>query len=155
VETLSEQYKIVILCRALRVNRSTYYKHYQKKESNRSQENQRNRISILEIYIKAKKRFGAHKINQKLKSEYGIKISEGRVYRLMKGMELPKISRVKPQVGKKAVQNDGNLPNLLKKQFDVPKPNQIWVSDITYVKVGGKWHYICVVIDLFARKLIA
>ena len=73
----------------------------------------------------------------------------------MKGMELPKTSTIKPKNGRKVVQNDENMPNFLKKRFDVPKPNEVWVSDITYVKIGGKWCYICVVIDLFARKLIS
>lgn len=70
-------------------------------------------------------------------------------------MNLAKISAVKPKTRKKPNRNNENTPNLLKQQFDVSKPDEVWVSDITYIKVGGKWHYICVIIDLFARKLIA
>jgi len=109
VHILRKQHKIVVLCRVLGVNRSTYYKHYEKSESKRSQENRRIRVAILEIYARSKKRFGAHKINILLKSEYGIHISIGRVYRLMKGIELPKISTAKP-VGKKVVQIDESMP---------------------------------------------
>ncbi len=47
-----------------------------------------------------------------------------------------------------------SCPNHLKQQFNLCKPNLIWVSYITYVSVAGKFHYICVVIDLFARKVI-
>ncbi|MCL2772235.1 MAG: hypothetical protein FWD71_02700 [Oscillospiraceae bacterium] len=70
VHQLSNQYKIVVLCRVLRVNRSTYYKHCRSKESKRDQENQKIRTAILEIYTASKKRFGMHKINQKL-PEFG------------------------------------------------------------------------------------
>ncbi|GHU44612.1 hypothetical protein FACS1894111_12150 [Clostridia bacterium] len=38
-------------------------------------------------------------------------------------------------------------------QFNLSSPNCVWVSDITYIKVGGKWCYVCVFIDLFSRKI--
>ncbi len=47
------------------------------------------------------------------------------------------------------------LKNNLKQQFDQSEPNKVWVSDITYVKVGTQYYYICVVLDLFSRKLIS
>ena len=46
-------------------------------------------------------------------------------------------------------------PNLVKQNFTVEKPNSIWVSDITYVKVNTSIAYICVIIDLFSRKVIS
>ncbi len=79
----------------LRVNRSTYYKHFSGNISNRSIENQKIRSYILEIYFKYKKRLGAYKIKYFLEVEYGINISVGRVYRLMKSIDLPKMSTKK------------------------------------------------------------
>jgi transposase InsO family protein len=139
----------------LRVNRSTYYKHFNSPEAPRNIENQRIRRAILELYTKSKQRFGAGKIRQRLSAEYGINISEGRVYRLMKGMSLPKMSTVKPKPAPKTMSADSECPNLLNKQFNPSAPNRVWVSDITYIKVNGKFVYLCVIIDLFARKLIA
>lgn len=45
--------------------------------------------------------------------------------------------------------------NLLNRNFTASKPNQIWVSDITYFKVKGYGLYLCVILDLFSRKVIA
>ncbi len=45
--------------------------------------------------------------------------------------------------------------NYLNQEFDPDAPNQVWVSDITYFKCNGKSYYICVIIDLYARKVIA
>lgn len=45
--------------------------------------------------------------------------------------------------------------NLLSRNFDQPKPNLVWVSDITYVKVGAQYDYICVILDLYSRKVLA
>ena len=44
--------------------------------------------------------------------------------------------------------------NHLNQQFDVERPNQVWVSDVTYFRFNDKSYYICVVIDLYARKVI-
>jgi putative transposase len=73
----------------------------------------------------------------------------------MKGMALPKLSTVKPKFVKIVQASDAAYPNLLKKQFNPTAPNLVWVSDITYIKINGGFAYVCVIIDLFARKLIA
>ena len=44
--------------------------------------------------------------------------------------------------------------NLLERQFTAERPNQIWVSDITYFKVNGYWRYFCMILDLFSRKIV-
>lgn len=51
--------------------------------------------------------------------------------------------------------DDSLCPDHLRQSFTQNAPNLVWVSDITYLRAGGKWHYPCVVIDLFSRKVIA
>ena len=100
------------------MNRSTYYKYVNRQPSHREQENQQLKQKILEIYAKTDKRLGSRKMKLCLAQEHCISISEGRVYRLMKQMNLPKMSTVKP-----------------------PK--------------GTRFFYLCVILDLYARKVIA
>ena len=45
--------------------------------------------------------------------------------------------------------------NEIKQNFTTDKPNLVWGSDITYVKANGTFYYICVIIDLFLRKVIS
>jgi putative transposase len=135
------------------VNRSTYYKHFKEKHIARNIENQALRTDILTIYSRAKKRMGAYKIRQRLIVECGKKISVGRVYRLMKSMCLPKMSTAKPLSTYKS--GKGDYKNILHQKFNPEKPNLVWVSDITYVRVAGRFCYICVIIDLFSRRVIA
>ena len=47
-----------------------------------------------------------------------------------------------------------NCVNLLERNFDQTEPNKVWVSDITYIRVNRKAYYLCVMIDLFSRKVI-
>ena len=44
------------------------------------------------------------------------------------------------------------IPNTLNREFDVKKPNTVWCGDVTYIWIGGRWAYLAIVIDLFARK---
>jgi putative transposase len=144
-----------MLCRVLRVNRSTYYKHFNHPVAPRTLENQTIRCAILEIHSVFKKRFGAAKIKVVLSRDYGIHISIGRVYRLMKEMQLPKISTAKPKALFKSTSSDESFPNRLNKNFNVPAPNLVWCSDITYIRTSNGFAYLCVIIDLFSRMVIA
>lgn len=45
--------------------------------------------------------------------------------------------------------------NHLKQEFEQDAPNKVWASDITYVKVGEQYYYICVILDLFSRMAIS
>ena len=91
----------------------------------------------------------------KLQREYGLSIGQSRFRRLLKAMNLPKIParKIPPQASKVAC--DYEFRNLLNRQFSPKEPNKIWGSDLTYLKVGAKWCYLCVIIDLFSRKVIA
>jgi transposase InsO family protein len=155
VKTLSGQHSISILCRVLHVNRSSYYKFLHKSASAREHENTQIRTRILEIYAKSDKRLGVHKIAICLKRDYCINISDGRVSRLMKTMNLPKMSTAKPPRFKAAKEETYPHENLLKQRFDQPAPNMVWVSDFTYIRVANRFYYVCVILDLFSRKVIA
>lgn len=71
----------------------------------------------------------------------------------MKDMCLPKMSTAKPSISSRS--DNSECTNHLRQEFKQSAPNLVWVSDITYIKVGYKWHYLCVIIDLFSRKVIA
>ena len=137
------------------MNRSTYYKYVNRQPAPRERENQQLKQKILEIYAKTDKRLGSRKMKLCLAQEYCISISEGRVYRLMKQMNLPKMSTVKPPKQKSSAEEVGGCTNLLAQQFNQPAPNLVWVCDFTYVRVGARCCYLCVILDLYARKVIA
>jgi len=90
-----------------------------------------------------------------LAREYRINISTQRVYRLMKGMQLLKMSTVKPFYPKHKTASDELCPNILKQCFDPSEPNKVWVCDFTYLRAAGRFYYLCVILDLFSRKVIA
>jgi putative transposase len=46
------------------------------------------------------------------------------------------------------------IPDLVKRNFDVLKPNRVWVSDITYIRTWEGWLFLAIIMDLFSRKII-
>ena len=73
----------------------------------------------------------------------------------MATMRLPKMSTVKPPDKQPAKNNTAEFHNRLRQKFSQKSPNLVWVSDLTYIRVAGRWHYLCVIIDLFSRKVVA
>jgi len=81
-------------------------------------------------------------------------VSKNRVARHMRAMGLRCKTTKKFIVTTDSKHNEPIAPNILNRQFSVGKPNTVWVSDITYLMVGGKWHYLTVFIDLFSRIVV-
>ena len=65
------------------------------------------------------------------------------------------MSTVKPKFKAANKSNDRDCHNILKQNFNPKEPNKAWCSDITYIKAGGRFYYLCVIIDLFSRRVIA
>lgn len=85
-----------------------------------------------------------------MKSE-GFKVSNEMVRTLMRDMGLVSIR----QSAKKLYEDEGRkYKNHLNQEFDTCKPNEVWVSDVTYFKYGENAYYICVIIDLFSRMVV-
>ena len=155
ISSLQNQYNVHALCRVFNVNRSTFYYHQKRKTE----------ISILEcedneykplieaIFEKSKERFGARKIRFILQQQ-GYTISTKRIYRLMSEMGLVcKQSRLKYWSTTNRIYR--YYGNKIRNNFRTEKPNKTWVSDITYIRINDDFHYICVIVDLFSRKVIA
>lgn len=111
------------------------------------------RPKILAIFKESKERFGAQKISIKLKQQ-GMQVSIDAVSKIMKEMGLVcKQNRMRKY-------NTTNKcskyrKNRLKRNFNPNLPNTFWVSDITYMLTSDGDCYICVIMDLFSRKIIA
>lgn len=155
IAALGNKYSIHVLCDALGLPRGTYYNRKRREGTLTSYDMSDIAIKPLveKIFLESKCRFGRKPIHRKL-SEMGYHVSEKRIASLMKEMGLV--------VSKPAYKAEHQKPlprayfkNLLTRQFDQAEPNLVWVSDITYVKVGEQYHYVCVILDLFSRRVLS
>lgn len=134
--------------------RSTYYSHLKHIPSNREIENNILKSKIYEIYQDSKKRYGCTKIMRALRQDNYPNISINRVYRLMKQMNIKSIVIKKFRNYRQKLQK-GSYKNLVNQVFTAAKPNQIWLSDITYIHtIRNGWTYLASVLDVCTRKIV-
>lgn len=155
IHRLKDHYSIHALCDILKVNRSTYY-HYARRTPVKTQIETQDDILmpiIKEIFESSNSLFGTRRIRAKLK-EKGYIVSERRIGRLMKELGLY-VSQNGPRLNSANDRQYQYYPNRLQRKFISDAPNKVWVSDITYARVGHDFLYLCVVIDLYARKVIS
>lgn len=137
-------------CRALEVSRSGYYAAKRRAE--------KPAICVASVQVKAafvanQRCYGSRRIVDELKAQRII-MGRYKVRRLMREAGL------KPVWKKKFVSTTDSkhdLPvaeNLLNRQFNPPKSNQAWTSDITYIRTKTGWLYLAAVMDLHSRKII-
>jgi transposase InsO family protein len=155
LEKLHGQYSVHTLCNALDVSRGTFYNHIFRRKDVTSYDKRREEIreQVRLVFDECKQRYGAKKICAVL-ADRGIRTSSKYVAELMREMGLQCIGRNAKREYKKQVSRRGR-PNVLKQQFDVSEPNRVWVSDITCFMAKEKYYFICVIIDLYSRKVIA
>lgn len=156
LEKLYGQFSVHVLCAALDVNRGTFYNHVlRNKKKDTSYTKRRRELSeaIRGIYEESHGLFGSDKILSVL-SDRGFHTSKQMVRELMKEMGLKSLrSRAKKdyKIWNKLHENK----NILQREFQAESPNFAWVSNCTQFVLFEKTYYLCAVLNLFSRKIIA
>lgn len=136
------------MCDVLQIARSTFY--YEAKEQPNEDEITE---AIVGIFHRNRKAYGTRKIKAKLQ-EQGLVISRRRIGRIMKEQGLVSTYTIAQYKPHQTACNEAKTANVLGREFKQTEAKRFVVSDLTYVKVQNKWHYICVLIDLFNREII-
>lgn len=136
------------MCQLLNISRASVY--YTKKPKQRSNELEQ---KVIEIFKKSRNNYGSRKIKVELAKE-GIIVSRRRIRKIMVSNGLVSTYTVKQFKVSKTKCNETAIKNELNREFNRDKIMDVVVSDLTYVNVAGKWHYICLIIDLYNREII-
>lgn len=144
----AHKYSVSAMCKVLQVNRSTYYYESKPTLSNNSIEE-----AVIEIFENNRRVYGTRKIKVELK-KLGMVASRRRIGRLMRQNGLVSAYTVAHYRPHKTRCNESEIQNELKREFNKETPLEAVVSDLTYVRVAGRWNYICLLIDLFNREII-
>lgn len=140
------------MCQLLKVSGSGFYNWLKRTASNRSKENQNLIKEIKMIHTKHRSRYGSPRIHQELQDN-GFTCSKNRVARLMAANAIKAIFKKRFYITTNSNHEYPISPNILNRDFKAEKPNQKWVSDITYIRVNQKWLFLCIIIDLHSRKI--
>lgn len=153
LETLYGKYETHILCDALDVDRGTFLNHIKRNKRDNVWYIKRRgemAVKIRDVYEEYDQIFGSKKVAAILR-ERDENVSDRFVSELMAEMGLKSIRTN----SKKEYLKDKRRNNILKQKFSVDSPNSVWASDITYFNYNSRAYYICVILDLFSRKVVA
>jgi transposase InsO family protein len=146
------------ICKVLPIAPSTYYEHKTVEHdpdlaSDRAKRDKEHSREIKRVFDASGRRYGARKVWHALRRE-NHDIARCTVERIMKAMGLQGVVRGKPPITTTPDTSQPCPDDRVNREFVAQKPNQLWVSDFTYVSSWQGTVYVAFVIDVFARKIV-
>lgn len=147
-------YPVGLMSRLLGVSRSAYY-DYEQRRRNRPDDLGHRQVldAVLDIAKSCGYTYGSRRMKRALNT-LGYPVGRWKTRKLMHEAGVTVRHRKKYKV---TTDSDHQLPvfeNQLNRQFTVPRPDQVYVCDITYIWTQEGWLYLAIVIDLFSRKVV-
>jgi transposase InsO family protein len=137
------------MCEFFGVSRAAYYKWRKKQEQ--PDPNAERLQQVQAVYEASYKTYGYRRITIQLQDRQGLRINHKAVLRLMHKLGIRSLAR-RPNPYRKveALGTYHRYDNVLQRDFAAQKPNQKWVTDITYIRLQqGDWAYLSIIKDLF------
>src|SRR5699024_10097361 len=145
----AHKYSISAMCNILQIPRSTYYYEAKNHEYN----DEELTTLIVDIFKNSSNSYGQRKNKTEL-AKLGWTVSLRRIIRIIKSQVLIAKYTVAPFKPTKSTCNESEVGNVLNREFNQDQELKVVVSDLTYVRVDKKWHYICILVDLYNREII-
>lgn len=148
------KYPVRRQCQVLTVAESGYYVWLKGQPRARQRADEQLLGEIQVIYQQHQHRYGSPRIHAELKKQ-GRRCSRKRVARLMRQTHLRSMRQRRRRL--QTTDSKHSYPvaaNLLDRQFEAVRPNQKWVSDITYIPTQSGWLYLAAILDLFSRRIV-
>lgn len=146
-------HSVSALCRVLDVTRQGYYAYAKRLPSARVKADAELCKSVQRVFAESGETYGSPRVLRELQRE-GVEVGKRRIERTMRGLGL---TPPKPRRHRTTTVRDEShsvAPNELARDFHATRPNERWVTDITYVWTDEGWTYLAVILDLFSRAVV-
>ncbi|MGH9231920.1 MAG: IS3 family transposase [Acidimicrobiales bacterium] len=156
VDENRDEFGVEFICKHMQVAPSTYYaaKRREVEPSARAKRDGVLLPVLLALWIANRKVYGAHKL-WKAARRAGHEIGRDQVARLMRELSIEGISRRRKRVFTTIADPDAvRAPDLVNRDFKAAAPNQLWVTDLTYVPTRSGMAYVCFIVDAFSRRIV-
>ena len=153
------EYGVEPICAVLPIAPSTYYEGKAceadpSRRSARARRDEELRIEVRRVWDQNFQAYGAEKVWKQLNRE-GIRVARCTVERLMQDLGLEGVTRGRRfKVTTRADEASPRPLDLVDRDFTAERPNQLWVSDLTYVATWRGFVYVAFVIDVFSRRIV-
>lgn len=149
-------YPVRRMCRLLGVSVAGFYAAQHREPSARARRDQTLRLQVRAVHTKSRRTYGAPRVHFEVRA-HGVPVAKKRVARLMREDGLVGL-RPRRWVRTTDSQHAHPVaPNVLNRQFGIDQvtgPDQVWVSDLTYVPTREGWLYLAIVLDLASRRVV-
>lgn len=154
IQQLAPEHRVTMLCALLGVARSAYYAGRGGK-SPRQKEDARLSQQLEAVFIEKRRTYGRVRLTHELRAR-GHTCGERRVGRLMraKGLNARPRRRFRPQTTDSRHDNPIAPNGLAQRSAPPARPNEVWVTDFTYIPTGEGWLFLAVVLDLYSRRVV-
>jgi putative transposase len=146
-------FPVAALCRNLRVTRQGYYAFAKRPQSPRAASDVALHAQVRAVHQESQSRYGSPRVLRELRRN-GVRVGKRRVERAMRSLGLRARGRRRFRVTTAANPAHAVAPNTLNRTFRAVRPNQRWVTDITYVWTDEGWCYLAAIVDLFSRAVV-
>lgn len=153
IEQHVDQFDIRLMCRVLGVHPSGFYRWRRGPVSKAEQRKLAIQSLVKDTYAEFEASYGAPRITQEL-NDLGHECSVNYIAKIMQEQGLVARNGKAFNYGGHSLAMHNVAENLLWRDFSTDRPNQKWVTDITYVWVQRQWLYLATVMDLYSRKII-
>ena len=146
-------FPVAALCRVLDVTTQGYYAFIKRPPSRRAVEEARLRERLKQLHVESRQTYGSPRMLRALRAE-GIRESKRRIERALRALELRVKLRRRFHDTPKSDPSHAAAPNVLARRFEASRPDERWVTDITYLWTHQGWCYLAVILDLFSRAVV-
>lgn len=146
-------FSISKMCRVLGVTRQGYYQYVRSLSSARIAEEDRLRKKVVAIHEASGRRYGSPKVHRELRAS-GERVGKHWVERAMRGSGCVGTKRGRHKTTTRANPAHPVEPNVLDRDFTAARPNERWVTDITYIWTDEGWVYLAAILDLYSRAVV-
>lgn len=149
-----ETWPVSVLCKVLGVSRQGFYESQRKPQTRRARESEALDVAVREVFDEHQGRYGSPRVLETLRQERRLQVGKRRIEKSMAKQGLFASRRKKFVRTTEADDLYSHPRNVLDREFTAARPNERWVTDITYLATKQGWLYLAVIIDLFSRKVV-
>jgi putative transposase len=151
---LYRHHGVVPICRVLQVAPSAVRSRLSRPISARQIADETLKPIILQVFNENYQVYGRRKIKAGLLRERSLIVDKDRIARLMFELHIRGVSRSRSIITTRQTLTAPRAPDLVKRRFTAEKPDQLWVSDFTYVPTWSGFAYTAFIIDVYARMIV-
>jgi putative transposase len=146
------RHDLSLMCRVYEVTRAGYYAWRSRERSERERRNQTLAQQIRAVHLESRGTYGSPRVHQALRGQ-GHCVGKHRVARLMRAHGIKARVATLRYTNPSLRRYYGSIPNQ-QLDLELKTPDQVWVGDITYLKVAGIYRYLAVVMDKYSRRVV-